>query len=96
MYWKEYEKDFGRIKENKDVLFTFHALANIPEIDSITAQCGCTKVKYEPKDRTLSVVYKSGFIPNHLENIQEVVKTILVNYKDGVQEVLLIRGVKER
>lgn len=95
MYWKETEIDFGIIKEGKNLTLTFFSHISIPEVMSITGTCGCTRVTYRSDRGTLEVVYKSGFVPNHLIE-QEVRKMITVAYKDGTEEFLYIVGTKIR
>ena len=95
MYWEETKQSFGIIKEGKSIKFSFKHNINCPEIISIASSCGCTRISYKPNDKTLEVIYKSGFVPKHLIE-QEVNKTITVTYRDGTEELLSIVGTKIR
>lgn len=95
-YFKEQEISFGTIKENSSsIKLRFNALANIPEIRDIEAQCGCTKPTYDIDEKVMTVVFKAGHIPNQITTgRQPVRKMITVHYKNGEKEYLYISGLK--
>ena len=95
-HFKEQVIDFGTMKRNSSKKFTFNAELDIPKIVDISVACGCTKVKYSEADRTLTVEYKAGNIPNQVLGNQAVHKTVGIQYKDGTSEELVIKGYKVR
>ena len=95
-HFKEQVIDFGTMKKNSSKTFVFNTLPTIPQVIHIEVACGCTKVKYSEVDKTLTVVYKAGEIPNQVVGNQSVNKLIDIFYKDGTSETLLIKGYKTR
>jgi hypothetical protein len=95
-HFKEQEINFGTIKQKSSKTLTFNAEIQIPKISDIQVACGCTKVKWNEVDRTLTVDYKAGNIPNQVVGDQAVNKEVEVFYRDGTSETLTIKGFKTR
>jgi len=96
MNWETTTYNFGTIKKNTTRIITFKANPGLPEIESLSAPCGCTKVKYDSQSRLLTVQYNAGEIPRHLgRSNQAITKYVHVTYKDGTSETLTIKGIKK-
>jgi len=95
-YWQSKKVNFGTIRRNSSRDFEFQGLITIPEVKEINVGCGCTKAKYDAKNRILKVRFDAGEIPNHIEGDQLVYKTINVVYKDDTEDILVIEGTKTR
>ena len=96
-YFTKDNINFGTIRANSSKTFTFNGIIGIPEVKSIDAACGCTKIKYDAGTRNLTVKYKAGNIPNQVVgNKQKVHKTLTVYYTNGESEELSLSGFKIR
>lgn len=95
-HFKKQEINFGTIKENSSKTFIFHAEIHIPKVSDIQVACGCTKIKWDEADRTLTVVYKAGYIPAQVIGNQTVNKEIEMFYKDNTSEILTLKGFKTK
>lgn len=86
--------DLGIIKKKTQHTVFFQGKPQIPEIEKTILSCGCTKAKWDPVYKVLSVVYKAGEIPPQVEGNQNVTQRITVIYKTGEQEELKINAIK--
>jgi hypothetical protein len=94
-YWINPEVNFGTIKKGRSIDIVFKANINVPKIKNIETSCGCTKAKFDEKEREIKVTFKAGEIPRHITTgMQSVNQFVKVFYEDGTIETLSIRGVK--
>jgi hypothetical protein len=95
-YWKENEIRFGNVKQGNSKTVTFEGLPDQPEIKEMEAYCGCTSLKYDSSTKTLTVTYKAGNIPAHIQGNQVIDSRIDIHYTNGETEQLAIKGLKIR
>ncbi len=91
MNWERTKISLGIIKENSRNNFVFKSTSTL-DITDISPSCGgCTTVSGY-KDNTLSVTYKPGKVPKHLQikgqNYYNTTNFITITYKGGSKEVL--------
>lgn len=94
-YWKEGTINFGEKPTNTTINVIFQSTEDIPDILDIRPECGCTLVKYDEKNKTLTAVYRSKDIPYHLKKygFYSVKKYITIDYKNGEHDVLTLHGI---
>ena len=95
-YWQKNTINLGTFKQGKRMPVIFQGDFNIPEIESIVPDCGCTSYYYNPRTRSLKITYSNGKIPSQVVGPQAINKKILINYKNGEKEILTITGLKIR
>lgn len=95
MNWKEMSINLGTINEKTRHEVKFYAKNDIPEIRNLRSSCGCTTPVYNTETKVLSVTYKAGSLPGHLNGKpQKFIKYIYVDYKNGDVDRLEINGTK--
>lgn len=95
-FWSSKEVNIGNVKTHSMSLIKFQATPAIPTIIDLVADCGCTKLKYDPVTRILSVKYSAGNVPKQIPGNQVIDKKITVIYEDKSTDVLHIKGLKIR
>ena len=67
----------------------------MPSIAEISADCGCTTLKWSDKDKALAVTFKAGKFPKHIVGaIQPFTKRIYVTFEDESVDILTLTGTK--
>lgn len=91
MNWKNNTINLGNIKENSKHILTYESVTPLDIINISPGCTPCTSIKGY-KNNNLTVEYKVSKIPIHLKKnpgYQQIIKTIVVTYKDGSKEVLI-------
>lgn len=89
--WRQRQINLGDTNVGEKRKFSFMSTGELPEIETITASCGCTTPEYNKEEGVLIVNFKAGKIPKHLQGKQNYYNTskyITVFYKNGLKDVL--------
>ena len=74
----------------------FLAKPDIPAVQDIVPDCGCTSLKFSPVSKELIVSFNAAMIKNREVSSTSVHKKIVVYYQNGEVEVLTIQATKNR
>ena len=96
-HWEAREIKLGNVRVGKRKVVVFKALSDLPSIAEISADCGCTTLKWSDKDKALAVTFKAGKFPRHIVGaIQPFTKRIYVTFEDKSVDILTLTGTKIR
>lgn len=95
MNWKKKNIHLGNIEPGKNYTVVFEATKELEVLNFKPTCDSCTIIK-EFKNNILTAIYTSGYIPYHMRHTHKtynILKGIIVTYKDGTQETLTFTAV---
>jgi len=96
-YFKNLIFRIGEVSVGEKVRATFKLKDDAPDIIDMRASCSCTSPTYNKESNEVSSILTVPKFSKHIKgSTQKIQKSILVNFKDGSQNVLYIKGTKIR
>lgn len=94
MKWKEKIIELGEVTPGTNVNVTFEGVPDEKLATTVSAGCGCTKVKFNKSENNITVYFKVNDFPRHMPSSTSynLKRRIYVHYSTGEKEELIIRG----